>query len=334
MKKRDIALLTGGAIGAAVAIKLLTRPSTVKWSDVGQLVANSDHSDFIEIDGIRIHFQDFGEESAATIIMIHGYAASTHAWSICAPRLAEEGYRVIALDLVGFGFSEKPKWFEYTIDAQARIVERFMDRLGIGRATVIGSSYGGAVAATLTLDYPERVEKLGLVAAVINDEQLEHPLMQLAAMPAVAEIVTPFLLDSRSYITAKLKTIFAPANHDMITPERVSAFHRPLKAADAHHSIVATSRGWSANRIEKDLALIKQPTLIIWGDQDQIVPLANGAKLYQEILNSRFFVFKECGHLPQEERAGLFVELVSEFCGNEKGKITSETGRFEPDTYV
>lgn len=334
MKKRDIALLTGGAIGAAIAIKFLTRPSTVKWSDVGQLVANSDRSDFIEIDGIRIHFQDFGEESAATIIMIHGYAASTHAWSICAPRLADEGYRVITLDLVGFGFSEKPKWFEYTIDAQARMVERFMDRLGIGRATVIGSSYGGAVAATLALDYPERVEKLGLVAAVINDDQLEHPLMQLAAMPAVAEIVTPFLLDSRPYITAKLKTIFAPANHEMITPERISAFHRPLKAADAHHSIVATSRGWSANRIEKDLGLIKQPTLIIWGDQDQIVPLVNGAKLYQEILNSRFFVFKECGHLPQEERAGLFVELVSEFCGNEKGKITNETGRFEPETYV
>lgn len=334
MKKRDIALLSGGAIGAAIAIKFLTRPSTVKWSDVGQLVANSDRSDFIEIDGIRIHFQDFGEESAATIIMIHGYAASTHAWSICAPRLADEGYRVITLDLVGFGFSEKPKWFEYTIDAQARMVERFMDRLGIGRATVIGSSYGGAVAATLALDYPERVEKLGLVAAVINDDQLEHPLMQLAAMPAVAEIVTPFLLDSRSYITAKLKTIFAPANHEMITPERISAFHRPLKAADAHHSIVATSRGWSANRIEKDLGLIKQPTLIIWGDQDQIVPLVNGAKLYQEILNSRFFVFKDCGHLPQEERAGLFVELVSEFCGNEKGKITNETGRFEPETYV
>ena len=334
MKKKDIALLTGGAIGAAIAIKLLTRPSTVKWSDVGQLVANSDRSDFIEIDGIRIHFQEFGEESAATIIMIHGYAASTHAWSICAPRLAEEGYRVITIDLVGFGFSEKPKWFEYTIDAQARMVERFMDRLGIGRATVIGSSYGGAVAATLALDYPERVEKLGLVAAVINDDQLEHPLMQLAAMPAVAEIVTPFLLDSRSYITAKLKTIFAPANHDMITPERISAFHRPLRAADAHHSVVATSRGWSANRIEKDLGLIKQPTLIVWGDQDQIVPLANGAKLYQEILNSRFFVFKDCGHLPQEERAGLFVELVSEFCGNEKGKVTNETDRFEPDTYV
>jgi pimeloyl-ACP methyl ester carboxylesterase len=334
MKKKDIALLTGGAIGAAIAIKLLTRPSTVKWSDVGQLVANSDRSDFIEIDGIRIHFQEFGEESAATIIMIHGYAASTHAWSICAPRLAEEGYRVITIDLVGFGFSEKPKWFEYTIDAQARMVERFMDRLGIGRATVIGSSYGGAVAATLALDYPERVEKLGLVAAVINDDQLEHPLMQLATMPAIAEIVTPFLLDSRSYITAKLKTIFAPANHDMITPERISAFHRPLRAADAHHSVVATSRGWSANRIEKDLGLIKQPTLIVWGDQDQIVPLANGAKLYQEILNSRFFVFKDCGHLPQEERAGLFVELVSEFCGNEKGKVTNETDRFEPDTYV
>ena len=89
------------------------------------------------------------------------------------------GFRVIAIDLLGFGYSEKPKWFDYSIQSQARMISRFMDRQGIGRAIVAGSSYGGAVAATLALDYAQRVEKLVLVDAVINDGVKSHPILKL-----------------------------------------------------------------------------------------------------------------------------------------------------------
>ncbi|MBK8151415.1 MAG: alpha/beta fold hydrolase [Acidobacteria bacterium] len=103
-----------------------------------------------------------------------------------SPKLADAGFHVVALDLIGFGYSEKPAWFDYSIQSQARMISRFMDRLGIGTATLVGSSYGGAVVLTVALDYPERVEKLVLVDAVINDEPKIIRSSNLLPFPASA----------------------------------------------------------------------------------------------------------------------------------------------------
>jgi pimeloyl-ACP methyl ester carboxylesterase len=204
------------------------------------------------------------------------------------------------------------------------MISRLMDRLGIGTATVVGSSYGGAVAATLALDYAERVEKLILVDAVINDEPTNHPILKLAALPGVGEILTPFLVDSKAFLKFRMKGTLAPANHDLITNERIESVLRPLKAADAHHSLLETSRNWDANRIEADAHLINHPTLIIWGENDTVIPIHNGEKLYDSIVHSRFVVLKNCGHVPQEEKPELFAQLATEFCRDRKGKISAE----------
>ena len=107
----------------------------------------------------------------------------------------------------------------------------------------------------------------------------------------------------------------------MITQDRIESIRRPLSAADGHHSVLATSRNWHANRLEQDANLINQPTLIIWGEEDNVIPIKNGYKLHQEILNSRFVILKDCGHVPQEEKSQIFAELVSEFCHDKKGRI-------------
>lgn len=321
MKKRNIALAAGGAIGAAVAVKLLTRPDTVDFNKVADKVVHSDRSHFINIDGIRVHYQEFGDAAGPPMILIHGYTASVYVWKTVAPMLADAGFRVLAIDLVGFGYSEKPSWFDYAIQSQARIVSRFMSRLGIGRAVIVGSSYGGAVALDLTLDHPEMVEKLVLVDAVANDRPKDHPILKLAAIPGVGEAITPFLCDSKFFIKKRMHNTLAKANHAMITQERIDSIVRPLAAADGHRAVLATSRAWDADRLEQDAHLIDQPTLIIWGDSDTVIPIKNGYRLHEEILNSRFVVLKDCGHVPQEEKSVLFFELVSEFCRNRKGKI-------------
>lgn len=323
MKKRNLALAVGGAVGAAVAVKLLTRADTVKWDLVADKVVHSDHSHFVNVDGARVHYQEFGDGSAPPIILIHGYTASVYVWKTTAPLLAAAGFRVIAVDLLGFGYSEKPRWFDYSIQSQARMVTRFMDRLGIGRAVVVGSSYGGAVASTITLDNPERVEKLVLVDAVINDDLKSHPVLRLASLRGVGEVITPFLSDSKTFMRYRMHGTLAKANHHMITDERIENIRRPLHAADGHHSLLATSRNWSASHIERDAHQINQPTLIIWGEEDTVIPIKDGYKLHEEILNSRFVVLKDCGHVPQEEKSDLFAELVTEFCNDKKGKIRS-----------
>ncbi len=185
MKKTNVALGLAGALGAAVAVKMLTRAKTVLWDDVSERVPLSDHSHFITVEGARIHYQEFGEPNHPTLVLIHGFTASLFVWHKVAPLLADAGFHIVALDLVGFGYSEKPRWFDYSIQAQARMVSRFMNRLGIGRATLVGSSYGGAVAMTLCLDYPEFVEKLVLIDAVCNDEVLRHPILRLASIKGI-----------------------------------------------------------------------------------------------------------------------------------------------------
>ena len=239
MKKKNLALGFGGAISALVAWKMLARARGVNWEDVSETVHHSENSHFAEVDGATIHYQEFGETSDPTLLLVHGYTASTYVWRIVAPMLADAGFHVVAPDLLGFGYSDKPASFEYTIAAQARVLERLMNRLGIGRATVIGSSYGGAVASTLALDYPERVEKLVLVGAVSNDEALDKPLIKLGSIPLLGELLTPFLLDSKILSKARMKHTFAPDSHHLITDERVESVIRPLKAKDAHHSVLA-----------------------------------------------------------------------------------------------
>jgi pimeloyl-ACP methyl ester carboxylesterase len=321
MKKWNLALGIGGALGALVAAKMLTRAKGVNWDVIAAHVPHSENSHFVHVDGANIHYQEFGDASKPTLILIHGYTASVYVWHATAPLLAANGFHVIAIDLVGFGYSEKPSWFDYSITSQARIVARFMNRLGIGRATLVGSSYGGAVAATLALDYPERVEKLVLVDAVCNDDLKSHPILRLAAVPGVGEMITPFIADSKRFLRYRMHGTLAKANHHLIDEDRVNSVLRPLKAADAHRSLLLTSRNWHAQRIERDAHLINQPTLIVWGEEDTVIPISDGHKLHDSILNSRFVVLKDCGHVPPEERPEIFADLVTEFCRDRKGRI-------------
>ena len=326
MKARNLALGLVGVAGAAVAAKMLTRPGSVEWDKVADRVEHSENSHFVHVDGANVHYQEFGNPGDPTLLLIHGYTASTFAWHTVAPMFADEGFHVVAVDMLGFGYSEKPRWFDYSIESQARMAVRFMDTLGIGRATVVGSSYGGAVAATLALDYAERVEKLVLVGAVCNDNVLRHPVLRLAAIPGVGESIIPFLADAKVYHRRRMRKTLSPANYDLISDERVRNVRRPLAAADAHHALLATSRNWHAKRIAYDAPLIKQPTLIIWGQDDQVTPIDDGHLLHERILHSRMVVLKDCGHVPMEERSQLFTELVTEFCHDRKGRIADTHG--------
>ncbi len=324
MNKKKIALGIGGAFVALIGVKMLSRAKTVAFEQVADQIAHAEHSHFIEVDGATVHFQEFGEKSNPTLILIHGYTASTYVWKTAAPLLAAQNFHVIAVDLIGFGYSDKPAWFEYTIAAQARIVERLMNLLGIGKATLIGSSYGGAVASTLALDSAERVEKLVLVGAVANDEALDTPILKFASLPLLGELLTPFFLDSERYSKARMRKTFAPESQYLVTDERVAAVTRPLKAKDAHYSVLASARNWDANRIQADAHLINQPTLLIWGEDDEIIPVRHGENLYDSIVHSRLIVLKNCGHLPPEEKPERFVALVGEFCRDRKGQIHAD----------
>jgi pimeloyl-ACP methyl ester carboxylesterase len=228
-------------------------------------------------------------------------------------RLAEAGYRVIAVDMLGYGYSAKPRRGEYTIAAQAKLLVRLLERLGIPRAIFVGSSYGGAVAATCALDYPDRVEKLILVGPVNNNRPLEFTLMRLFGSPVFGDVVSPLLIGSRRLLRRRMKRVYD--RHSWVLDEkRVDARHLPLRAAGTQRAIIRTVRSWDAERISRDAHLIKQPALLLWGENDLDIPLADGERLHAQIPGSRLIVFLNCGHIPHEEYPEAFTKIVTDFC--------------------
>jgi pimeloyl-ACP methyl ester carboxylesterase len=315
MKKRYWIAGTATAVASvAVATKLLTRPRDADWKKYRNVIFHSEHSRFVEIDGIRVHYQEAGEKTNPALVLIHGFASSTLVWSKVFLRLAQAGFRVIAVDLLGFGYSGKPRNGEYTIAGQAALLMRLLERLGIKRAILVGSSYGGAVAATCALDHSQRVEKLVLIGTVNNNQPLRYKLMRVFSSPVLGDVVSPLLIGSRRLLRKRMKRVYD--RHSWVLDERrVDARHFPLRASGTQRAIIRTVRSWDAERISRDAHLIRQPTLLLWGENDREIPLADGERLHQEIPGSRLVVFLNCGHLPHEEYPEAFTRVLTDFCG-------------------
>jgi pimeloyl-ACP methyl ester carboxylesterase len=314
MKKRYWMMGAVGLAGAgALAVKMLRRPFDIEWDEYAHELHHAEHSRFAEIEGVRVHYQEAGAKNAPPVLLIHGFTASNFVWKDVFLQIAEGGFRVIAPDLVGFGFSGKPKSGEYTIDAQARMIAGLMEHLGIERATIVGSSYGGAVAATCALDYPERVERLVLVDAVINDYAKRRPLLRLVASPLLGDFVSPLMLGSRRLVHQQMRKGYAPERRHLFDEQRMTAHHRPLLAASTQRATLTTLRRWNAGRIEREAHSIKQPTLLIWGEVDPEIPLAHGRRLFEQIEDSHLIVFRRCGHMPMEEYPREFTEVLTDF---------------------
>jgi pimeloyl-ACP methyl ester carboxylesterase len=312
MKKRYWIGGLSALAATSIAAKLLLRPRDVEWEANRTNVFHAEHSRFADIDGVRVHFQEVGPTDGPVVFLIHGFASSNLVWSKVLLELADQGFRVIAPDLLGYGYSAKPRDLEYTIGRQAKMVVGLMNELEIDRANIVGSSYGGAVAATIALDYPSLVDKLVLVGAVTNNRPTRYLLMRLFGSPVIGDILSPLVVGSRRLLRMRMKRVYDRHSWPM-DERRVQARHLPLATRGTHRAIIRTVRRWDAERISRDAHLITQPTFILWGDRDREVPLADGQRLNEEIPNSNLKIFEACGHLPHEEYPEEFVEVVTGF---------------------
>lgn len=314
MKKRHLLAGAYGLAGAAVAAKLLGRAGDLSWDEHAEELPHGGLSRFAEVGGVRVHYQEAGERNAPAIVLIHGFCASTLVWADVLLPIAEMGYRVVAIDLVGFGFSGKPRDWDYTVEAQAGVVVGLLDELGVARASLVGSSYGGAVAAVCALDHAERVGKLVLVCAVSNDEVKRQTLLRLASAPLMGDVLSPLVLDSPRLMRWRMRKVYSARNGHLVRKGRMTPQHRPLRAAATQRAVLQTLRRWRADRVEREAHGVGQPTLLVWGEDDRDVPLKNGERLHALLPHSRLVVFRDCGHMPQEERPEEFAGLVAGFC--------------------
>jgi pimeloyl-ACP methyl ester carboxylesterase len=262
---------------------------------------------FIDIDGRRAHYVDAG--TGEPIVLLHGWNGSTFDMRYAIPELAQQ-HRVIALDLLGYGYSARPADGDYSIGGQVEFVRGVMDGLGIARATVLGHSMGGAIATQLALRYPDRVERLVLVSSATVREMQRGRLVGLLLRPFVPLLTLIFA--RRSAVRRALRGVV----HDpaLVTPEVIEGHYRPLRMKG---HMEASSKQLSDRRHDApfDARQIRKQTLILWGEHDRVVPLSTGRELAQLIPNAELAIARGAGHLALEEEPGECNRMLLEFLG-------------------
>jgi len=142
-------------------------------------------------------------------------------------------------------------------------------------------------------------------------------LMRLFGSPIIGDILSPLLVGSRRLLRRRMKRVYDRHSWEL-DEKRVDARHIPLRTRGAHRAIIRTVRRWDAERVSRDAHLMTRPTLIIWGENDREVSVEDGRRIHEQIPNSRFVVFRECGHLPHEEYPEGFTKLVSDYCADQE----------------
>lgn len=256
--------------------------------------------------GIRTNLHDTGQ--GAPLLMIHGSGPGVSAWAnwrLNMPVLAQRA-RVIAPDMVGFGYSDRPAGQRYTMDTWVAQAVGVLDALDIERADVVGNSFGGGLALALAIRHPQRVRRLVLMGAVGVPFDITPGLDAVWGYEPSWKAMRS-LLDVFAHDTALATDELAKLRHEAsIRP----GFHESFSAM-----FPAPRQRWvnAMCSAEADIRALPHETLVLHGREDRVIPLANATTLAQWIPNSQLHVFGHCGHWTQIEHAARFNRLVGDF---------------------
>ncbi len=272
-------------------------------------------SHFFTIDGLDVHYKRAGSGEPA-LLLLHGFGASTFSWREVLAPLSEVG-TVVAFDRPAFGLTERPlTWDEgenpYTVETQVELTVGLMDALGLDQAILVGNSAGGTVAAQTALAYPERVPALVLVDAAIYTSRGTPSIVRPLFQTPQADHLGPLLARR---LQAQGDAFIERAWHDpsRIPPEVYVGYRKPLRAENWDRALWELTKASQASNLEARLDRLTQPTLVLTGDDDRIVPTAESIRLAAELPNARLAVLEACGHLPQEECPAAFLASVTDF---------------------
>ena len=257
----------------------------------------------VRVFGANLHYVDAG--SGSVVVLLHGLADDVGVWESAMPALAAK-HRVIALDQIGFGRSDKPL-LGYRASTFVDFLDGFLNELKIDRASLVGNSLGGWIAASYTLAHPERVERLVLADA--------------AGYLALAKTMDPRVLAAlRAASRDDIRYLGPLAFHNKRFYEDLDlAFKQRVTAGDGYTiNQVLDSIIRGEDVLDGRLGAIHKPTLIVWGHEDKLIPLNFAERFHKEITGSRLEVIDNCGHMPQVECPDEFTRIVLEFLGDAK----------------
>lgn len=264
-------------------------------------------SQFVTVDGVRLHVRDTGPRTAPALILLHGFGSSLHTWDDWAA-LLDPSFRVIRYDEPGFGLTGADPSGDYSDTRGTTVLAGLMDALGIPSATIIGNSMGGRIAWTFAATHPDRVGKLVLMAP----DGFQSPGLEYGKKPEIPAMmkVLPYVLP-----TVMLRQSLAPAYVDrsVMTEALVTRYRDMMRAPGVRQAILDRM----AQTILVDpvplLRRITAPTLLLWGEKDGMVPETNAADYLGAIRGSRLVVLPNRGHLLFEEAAAEAIVPLKAF---------------------
>jgi pimeloyl-ACP methyl ester carboxylesterase len=275
-----------------------------------QIIEPTYEDHFVKIGQSCCHYTEY-PATGKDILFIHGFASSTYTWEKVAPVLNKLGYHVWALDIKGFGWSDKPKDASYDILTLTEEVYQWMEALGLDDVVLVGNSLGGGITTLMALLHPEKVGRMVLIDAAAYNTKFPF-IMELARLPLSAEMTKLFF--SRWVVRQTLSEVYH--HRDWIGKDQVDAYYERLRTDNALNAQIAVVRALEFSRVEKfvnRIPEIQSKALIIWGEHDRWIPLSSAYRFNAELRDSTLVVIPECGHMPQEEYPDFTARLIDAF---------------------
>jgi pimeloyl-ACP methyl ester carboxylesterase len=245
-------------------------------------------------------------------MLLHGIPLSAVTWRNNIDELAKS-LTVYAVDMRGFGRSDKPANADYSVPALAGVVRDLLDRLEIPRISLVGSSFGCAIAITFAHQNPRRVRKLVLINPVCYPQK-SHSVTRLARMGLLATFAGPALRRpslGQNLIAGPLRRSYADPS--FATTELVQTYHQLLTHNSGERSFLATLKALDEAEVARRVPELRQQTLVIWGEQDHVLPATDADKLTRDLGHCRIELLPDAGHLPHEEQPDRVNSLIATF---------------------
>ena len=265
-------------------------------------------SSFIEVKGIKIHYRDQGQ--GYPIVLIHGTGASLHTWDAWTEELIKN-YRVIRLDLPAYGLTGKDPQKRYSSIDYVNLLDAFLDKLGIENFHLGGNSLGGLVSWLYTSYHDQKVNKLLLLNPSGFPFDSTPMVIKLAKTPILnffIRYVTP-----KSFVKKNLKEVYY--NDDLITNETIDRYYDLTLFEGNREAFIDRSFIERENYTDR-LSLIQSPALVIWGENDEWIPVEDSEKFKDHLNNIKVVIMPKTGHIPMEERPKESVAIALDFLSN------------------
>lgn len=268
----------------------------------------------LDLHGDRVAYRDVGDGDA--LLLIHGMAGSSATWDAVIPALARR-YRIIAPDLPGHGDSDKPRG-DYSLGAFAAFLRDLLDEIGIDKVTVIGQSLGGGVAMQFTYQHPDYCERLVLIGSGGLGPDVNWMLRFLAAPGA--ELILPVIAPKPVLRVGETVRSWA-ASAGIRSPRADQTWRAYTSLSDAATRraflrtlrAVVDHRGQAVSALNRLYLNAELPTQLIWGDKDNIIPVAHGIAAHEAIPGSRLEILPGVGHYPHAEAPDEVVRILEDF---------------------